>query len=67
MRTRRRKFIGMIVLLLSLAVYVLLAAIIGASWIATAPTWEQFAFFLATGLMWVIPAGLLTRWMQRPD
>jgi uncharacterized protein DUF2842 len=66
-RTRSRKFIGTIVLLLSLAAYVLLAATIGASWIATAPTWEQFTFFLAMGLMWVIPAGLLIRWMQRPD
>jgi uncharacterized protein DUF2842 len=67
MRVRSRKFIGTIVLLLSLAVYVLLAATIGARWIATAPTWEQFTFFLATGLVWVIPAGLLIRWMQRPD
>jgi len=25
------------------------------------------AFFLTAGLAWVIPAGLLIRWMQRPD
>ena len=67
MRVRSRKLFGTIVLPVFLAVYILLAATIGASFIATAPTWEQFAFFLAIGLMWVIPAGLLIRWMQRPD
>jgi len=27
----------------------------------------QFAYFVTAGLAWVIPAGLLIRWMQRPD
>ncbi|MHA1133725.1 MAG: DUF2842 domain-containing protein [Alphaproteobacteria bacterium] len=27
----------------------------------------QAAYFLVAGLLWVIPAGLLIRWMQRPD
>ena len=32
-----------------------------------APAWAQFAYFLVAGLLWVLPAGLLIRWMQRPD
>jgi len=67
MRLRSRKLIGAIVLLLSLAVYATIAAVIGSDRIARAPQWAQFAFFLTTGLAWVIPAGLLIRWMQRPD
>ncbi len=67
MRTRTRKLIGTIVLLLSLAVYATVAAVIGSDRIALAPQWVQFAFFVTTGLAWVIPAGLLIRWMQRPD
>jgi hypothetical protein len=67
MRVRSRKLIGTIVLLLLLAVYVTLAAVIGSGRIAEAPQWVQFAFFLTAGLAWVIPAGLLIRWMQRPD
>ena len=67
MRTRTRKLIGTIALLLFLAVYASVAAIIGSSRVALAPQWVQFAFFLTTGLAWVIPAGLLIRWMQRSE
>jgi hypothetical protein len=67
MTTRTRKLIGTVVLLLSLAVYATFAAVIGSGRIARAPQWVQFAFFLTTGLAWVIPAGLLIRWMQRSD
>jgi len=67
MRARTRKLIGTIVLLLFLAVYATVAAVIGSDRIALAPRWVQFAFFVTTGLAWVIPAGLLIRWMQRPD
>jgi uncharacterized protein DUF2842 len=67
MHSRTRKLIGTIVLLLCLAVYATVAAVIGAGRIAQAPQWVQFAFFLTAGLAWVIPAGLLIRWMQRPD
>jgi regulator of protease activity HflC (stomatin/prohibitin superfamily) len=67
MPARRRKLIGTVVLLLSLAVYATVAAVIGSGRIALAPQWVQFAYFLTAGLAWVIPAGLLIRWMQRPD
>ncbi len=66
MHVRTRKLIGTIVLLLFLAAYATAAAVIGSGRIALAPQWVQFAFFLAAGLLWVIPAGLLVRWMQRP-
>jgi Protein of unknown function (DUF2842) len=67
MPTRTRKLIGTIVLLLSLAVYGTVAAVIGSGRITLAPAWVQFAFYLTTGLAWVIPARLLIGWMQRPD
>jgi regulator of protease activity HflC (stomatin/prohibitin superfamily) len=67
MHVRTRKLIGTIVLLLFLAVYATAAAVIGSGRIALAPQWVQFAFYFTAGLLWVIPAGLLIRWMQRPD
>jgi regulator of protease activity HflC (stomatin/prohibitin superfamily) len=67
MQVRTRKLIGTILLLLILAVYATAAAVIGSGRIALAPQWVQFALYLTTGLLWVIPAGLLVRWMQRPD
>ena len=53
--------------LLGLALYATAAAVIGSGRIALAPQGVQFAFFLTAGLAWVIPAGLLIHWMQRPD
>jgi hypothetical protein len=67
MPARTRKLIGTIVFLLGLAIYATLAAMIGSGRIALAPGSVQFAFFVTAGLAWVIPAGLLIRWMQRPD
>ena len=67
MTTRTRKLIGTIALLLFLAIYATVAAVIGSGRITLAPAWVQFAYYLTTGLAWVLPAGLLIGWMQRPD
>ena len=66
MRVRTRKLIGMVVLLVFLGCYALVVASIASGRITTAPPLAQFAFFLVGGLVWVLPAGLLIRWMQRP-
>lgn len=67
MRARSRKLIGTVVLLIFIVLYVWLASAIGAGRISVAPAWAQLAFFLVAGLLWVLPAGLLIKWMQRPD
>ncbi len=64
---RTRKLLGTIVLLSFLALYAWVAVEIGAGRISTAPAWAQFAYFFLAGLAWIVPAGLLIRWMQRPD
>jgi len=60
-----RKLVGTFVLLTFLAVYAWVAAAIGSARIALAPAWAQFAYFVVAGLAWVVPAGLLIRWMLR--
>lgn len=67
MHARARKLVGTVILLAFLALYAWAAAAIGAGRITSAPAWAQFAYFLVAGLAWVVPAGLLIRWMQRPD
>ena len=67
MRLRTRKLTGTVLLLIFLAVYVTAAVMIGANHVVAAPAWVEFAYFLAAGLLWVIPAALLIKWMQRPD
>lgn len=67
MRVRTRKLVGTVVLLLFLAAYGLAVASISAGRITAASPLAQITFFLIGGLAWVLPAGLLIRWMQRPD
>jgi Protein of unknown function (DUF2842) len=67
MTVRIRKLIGTVGLLVFLVLYTWVAVAIGAGRITEAAAHWQFAYFLVAGLLWVIPAGLLIRWMQRPD
>lgn len=67
MKSRARKLVGSILLVLFLFAYALIAMSIGSGRIAEAQHPAQALYFLAAGLLWVLPAGLLVRWMQRPD
>ena len=63
---RTRKFIGTIVLLLFLCVYALVVMALSVK----LPTWGvagQTIYYATAGLLWVIPAGFIVKWMQRPD
>jgi Protein of unknown function (DUF2842) len=64
---RARKLLGMLVLLLFLFAYAMAVASVGAGRIASVSPFVRLAYFVIAGLAWVIPAGLLIRWMQRPD
>ena len=67
MTQRFRKLAGTVVLLIFLTLYAWIAAAIGSGRIAHAPALAQGVYYLVAGLLWVVPAGLLIRWMQRPD
>ncbi|MDJ0512741.1 MAG: DUF2842 domain-containing protein [Methyloceanibacter sp.] len=67
MSRRLRTLVGTIVLLVFLAIYIVIAASIGAGRISEAHGVIQFIYFLVAGLLWVVPAAILIRWMARPD
>ena len=67
MTIRKRKFIGTILLLLFLVVYTILAMALGASQMLDGAYVVQVLYFFVAGLAWIIPAGILIRWMARPD
>lgn len=67
MKLRTRKFIGTIALLLFLVVYAVFAMAFGASRIVGSSSLAEGLYFLVAGLVWVVPAGFLVKWMQRPD
>jgi hypothetical protein len=66
MHVRTRKLVGAVVLLLFLVIYAVAVASIGAGHITEASPLLQLLYFVVAGLAWVLPAGLLLRWMARP-
>jgi Protein of unknown function (DUF2842) len=67
MRQRTRKLVGALVLVPFVIVYALAAMLLAAGLLPGAPYWAAMLYYAVAGLAWVIPAGLLIRWMQRPD
>ncbi|MGX1097671.1 DUF2842 domain-containing protein [Amorphus sp. MBR-141] len=62
-----RKLIGTAVMAVFVIVYALFAMLLGATFVSSSSTLVQTIFYGIAGLAWVIPAGLLIRWMAKPD
>ena len=67
MPQRLRKLVGSIALIVFVCVYALTAMTVAATKLPGTSGWTQLAYFAVAGLAWVIPAGALIYWMQRPD
>ncbi|HEX9904700.1 MAG TPA: DUF2842 domain-containing protein [Propylenella sp.] len=65
MQQRARKFVGMIMLVAFVCAYALAAMIVAAAKLRGASGLTQLLYFAAAGLLWVVPAGILIRWMQK--
>lgn len=65
-RPKFRSFIGTILIILIVSIYALLATTIASATLATAPWWAHLLYFLLTGLLWVVPAMLVIKWMAGP-
>lgn len=66
MPVRLRKLIGMIVLIVLVVIYALIATTVASYRLAESPWWVHLLYFLVTGLLWVLPAMLVIRWMEKP-
>ena len=64
MPVRLKKFIGTIVMIVLVVAYAVLATAYASLYLADASGWVHLAYFLFTGMLWVIPAMLLIRWME---
>jgi len=67
MRIRTRKLIGAAALLAIAVAWPLVMLGLGYPAISRFYAPAQIIFFLMLGLVWIVPAGMLIRWMQRPD
>ena len=63
MLVRLRKFIGMIALVALVIIYALVATTVAAARLADAGALVHLVYFLVTGLLWVLPAMLIIKWM----
>ena len=66
MPVRLRKLIGMIVLVALVVLYALIATTVASYRLAESPWWVHLLYFLVSGLLWILPAMLVIRWMERP-
>ena len=64
---RLRKLIGLVAMLVLIVFYALLVMPVAVTTSVPDNKWIEFFFYLITGIAWVLPAGAIIYWMQRPD
>ena len=62
-----RKLVGVFASVLFIVVYALLAMMLAVRILPETGAIAQAVYYFVAGLLWVIPVGLLVKWMQRPD
>jgi hypothetical protein len=67
MTMRMRKFVGAVLLLLFLSAYALVAMLVAVALQVNGSKIAELVYYVVAGLLWVLPAGWLVKWMQRPD
>ena len=67
MRQRQRKLVGTVALIALVVFWALFAMSLVYGRVGALPVYGQTLVYLVLGLVWVLPGGLLIRWMQRPD
>lgn len=67
MPIRLRKFIGMIALVVLVVVYSFIAMVIAQLKLVDASKLVQMIYYVVVGLAWVFPAGVIIKWMQKPE
>ena len=66
MAEKLRKLAGMLALVAFIVVYSASAMTIAAAKLPGTSGLVQFIYYLVAGLIWVLPAGLIIRWMAKP-
>lgn len=66
MPVRLKKFIGTILIVILVVVYAPVAVTIASARLAESAWWVHLLYFLVTGLLWVLPAMVIIKWMLTP-
>lgn len=65
MPVRLKKLIGSFLLVALVCIYAIVATIFAVARLAEASVWVHFAYFLVTGLLWILPAMAIIKWMVK--
>ena len=64
MPIRLRKFVGMLLLVALVVAYAIVSTAFAVAQLADRSALVHLAFYLVSGLVWVLPAMLLVKWME---
>lgn len=60
---RAKKMIGLFLIVVLVVVYALAAVAIAGATLSNAPWYAQMLYFLFSGVLWVVPAMVIIKWM----
>lgn len=66
MPPRFRSLIGTVVIICLVVIYAVAATAIASATLAQSPWWVHLAYFVLSGLLWILPAMLIIKWMAGP-
>ncbi|WP_439617016.1 DUF2842 domain-containing protein [Shinella sp.] len=66
MPLRLRKLIGTVLIIILVLVYALIATTVAVATLGESPWWTHLIYFTVTGLLWILPAMLIIKWMEKP-
>ncbi|WP_322991034.1 DUF2842 domain-containing protein [Hoeflea sp.] len=66
MPVRLKKLIGTVIIVALVVLYALIATTIASYRLAESAWYVHMLYFLFTGILWIVPAMFVIRWMERP-
>lgn len=67
MPVRVKKLIGTVILVVLVVVYALVASAIAVARLGESGPVVHLIYFFTTGILWIVPAMFVIRWMVRPS
>lgn len=61
---RAKKMVGMFLIVILVCVYALCAVAIASVALATAPWYAHMVYFAFSGVLWIVPAMVIIKWMS---
>lgn len=66
MPLRLKKLIGTIAIVVLVILYALIATSVASAYLGQSSGWVHLAYFALSGLLWILPAMAIIKWMAGP-